>query len=75
MPNYVLSKSSNKVILRNFEGVITTYTEPAPYEDKCSCEVCKGEKEHKLTGVAGLLQGNQVALEPVDLERRERGKH
>jgi len=75
MPNYVLSKSSNKVILRNFEGVITTYTEPAPYEEKCSCEVCKGEKEHKLTGVAGLLQGNQVALEPVDLERRERGQH
>jgi lysine 2,3-aminomutase len=74
MPNYVLSKSPNKVVLRNFEGVITTYTEPRPYEDKCSCPVCGGEKEHKLTGVAGLLQGNQVALEPTDLARRERGE-
>lgn len=75
MPNYLLSQSPDRVILRNFEGVITTYTEPKPYEDKCDCPVCSGEKKHKMTGVAGLLQGNQVALEPTDLARRDRGKH
>lgn len=74
MPNYVVSMNHNKVILRNFEGVITTYTEPDNYEPICNCEVCKGEKEQTLTGVAGLLQGNQVALEPTKLARRERGK-
>ncbi len=73
MPNYIISQSPNKVILRNYEGVITTYAEPKPYEEKCNCPICEGEKEHKLTGVAGLLQGNQMALEPTDLERRERG--
>jgi len=29
MPNYVISQATNKVILRNYEGVITTYTEPS----------------------------------------------
>lgn len=74
MPNYVISMSPNKVVLRNFEGVITTYTEPEGYSDHCNCPVCRGEREHNLTGVAGLLQGNRVALEPVQLERRERAK-
>ncbi|QXM06775.1 lysine 2,3-aminomutase [Crassaminicella indica] len=75
MPQYVVSQSPKRVVLRNFEGVITTYTEPTPYEEKCNCPVCRGEREHKITGVGGLLQGNQVALEPTDLARRERGHH
>lgn len=28
MPNYLISQAPGKVVLRNFEGVITTYTEP-----------------------------------------------
>ena len=75
MPQYLISQSPERVILRNFEGVITTYTQPEPYKESCSCPVCKGEKAHKLTGVAGLQQGNQVALEPTDLDRHKRGKH
>ncbi|WP_053954775.1 lysine 2,3-aminomutase [Inediibacterium massiliense] len=75
MPQYVVSQSPSKVVLRNFEGVITTYSEPTPYEDKCHCPVCTGERKHRITGVAGLLQGNQVALEPTDLDRRKRTHH
>ncbi|WP_129599219.1 lysine 2,3-aminomutase [Anaerophilus nitritogenes] len=75
MPQYVISQSPNKVVLRNFEGVITTYSEPSPYKDTCHCPVCSGEKQHKITGVAGLLQGNQVALEPTDLDRKKRTHH
>lgn len=75
MPNYVISQSPNKVILRNFEGVITTYTEPEHYTSGCNCEICRGEKEVKLTGVAGLQQGNQISLEPEGLLRKERNKH
>ena len=33
MPNYVISQAPHKVILRNYEGVITTYTEPEHYEE------------------------------------------
>ncbi|MTI48883.1 MAG: lysine 2,3-aminomutase [Firmicutes bacterium] len=74
MPNYVVSMSHNKVILRNFEGVITTYTEPENYTHNCNCDICQGKEKKELTGVAGLLQGNHVSLEPTKLERRERAK-
>lgn len=35
MPQYVISQSPHKVVLRNFEGVITTYTEPEEYHEEC----------------------------------------
>lgn len=73
MPNYVISQSPGKVILRNFEGVITTYTEPSHYEHTCTCDYCTGKKKHELIGVAGLEQGVQLALEPKDLARNKRG--
>lgn len=72
MPNYVLSQTPRKVILRNFEGVITTYTEPEHYESKCNCPVCRGEKENILTGVAALEQGKALSFEPADLPRKKR---
>lgn len=72
MPNYVISQSAHRVILRNFEGVITTYTEPENYHETCQCEVCRGEKKAELIGVAGLEQGNQLSLEPVGLARNQR---
>jgi lysine 2,3-aminomutase len=74
-PNYLISQSSDKVILRNFEGVITTYTEPHLPELECTCDVCQGKKQDPLTGVAGLLAGNDLALEPTKLARRDRVHH
>ena len=38
MPQYVISQTPHKVVLRNYEGVITTYTEPEHYEETCQCE-------------------------------------
>lgn len=72
MPNYVLSQTPRKVILRNFEGVITTYTEPEHYEEKCNCAVCRGAAENNLNGVAGLEQGKALSFEPTDLPRKKR---
>ncbi|WP_315165991.1 lysine 2,3-aminomutase [Metaclostridioides mangenotii] len=72
MPNYVISQSYDKVILRNFEGVITTYTEPSNYNHTCECEVCKGEKEVNKVGVAGLINNQRNVIEPVGLERKKR---
>ena len=75
MPNYVISQSVGKVILRNYEGVITTYTEPTHYEETCTCEVCSGKKAVKLMGVAALEQGQALSMEPADLERHRREHH
>ena len=72
MPGYILSQTHNKVILRNFEGVITTYNEPDNYVPDCSCDVCRGEKKVRLVGIAGLEQGQQVSLEPEGLLRKKR---
>lgn len=72
MPNYVLSQTPRKVILRNFEGVITTYTEPENYQSKCNCAVCRGAAENTLNGVAGLEQGKALSFEPTDLPRKKR---
>ncbi|MFA8435830.1 MAG: lysine 2,3-aminomutase [Marinifilaceae bacterium] len=72
MPQYVVSQSPNKVVLRNFEGVITTYTEPKHYEDNCQCPDCLVENHPE--GVASLLKGERLALEPEHLARKERNK-
>ncbi len=69
MPDYVISQGNNRVILRNFEGVITTYAEPKGYEPKCNCK-----DETKLIGVAGLLEGQNNLIEPENLERNKRKK-
>ncbi len=77
MPQYIISQSPKKIVLRNYEGVITTYSEPDPYKDECFCEECMKEKEkqHKMFGVAGLLQGNRMNIELKHLERTERSHH
>ncbi len=75
MPNYVISQTPGKVILRNYEGVITTYTEPTHYEPTCKCDVCTGKKKANVVGVAALEQGMQMTIEPADLARLRRHDH
>jgi lysine 2,3-aminomutase len=70
MPTYVISQSPGKVVLRNFEGVITTYTEPTNYENSCDCPDCR--KNALVEGVASLLQGQNLAIEPAVLSRKLR---
>jgi lysine 2,3-aminomutase len=72
MPEYVISQSPGKVILRNFEGVITTYTEPTDYKNECNCDKCR--PEGKVEGVAGLLAGQGLTIEPKELARKARHK-
>ena len=74
MPNYLISQSNDKVILRNYEGVITTYTQPENYKHECHCEDCKNEKTI-TTGVAGLLNSKRLSMEPSDLDRKKRINH
>jgi lysine 2,3-aminomutase len=71
MPNYMLSMNDQKVVLRNFEGVITTYTEAPVYRrhDKTTCEFCQ-KAAGKHEGIARLLEGEQVVLEPEGIARK-----
>jgi len=76
-PNYLLSWSTNKVILRNFEGVITTYREPDNYKsilcnrdcDNCALELQMDDSnEYKAHGIEKLLcdYDDSYSLTPED---------
>ncbi|MEA1929208.1 MAG: lysine 2,3-aminomutase [Candidatus Auribacterota bacterium] len=80
MPNYLISWSTNKVILRNYEGVITTYKEPDSYEttfcdrncDECDLQLHLEEgDEFKAIGIAKLLSDwdQTISLTPENTER------
>ena len=64
-PNYVLSYSDHKVVLRNYEGYVTTYEEPLDYLPEKAAKF-KGEKrpEPGQGGVHNLLQGEQMFIKP-----------
>ncbi|HHY14323.1 MAG TPA: lysine 2,3-aminomutase, partial [Thermoanaerobacterales bacterium] len=77
MPQYLISQSDRKVILRNYEGVICVYTEP---EDDRSVYPEKRKyydetpDEFKNIGLAPLFDGKEVSIEPADLQRVKRRK-
>ncbi len=75
-PQYVLSRSADTVVVRNYEGVISAYKEPRfdPGErtdERGLCRLCGGD--HKdVVGVASLLAGDKVTLVPKGTERLKR---
>ena len=83
MPNYVISRSTNKIILRNYEGVICTYEEPEGYPARfcdrncaeCDLQLKTGDApERRAVGIARLLcdHDKTYALVPEGNERYER---
>ncbi len=74
MPQYVVSQAPGKVVLRNFEGVITTYTEPSDYKNECNCKYCQENRSQSIEGVSSLLEGKGMTIEPAVLSRKERSK-
>ena len=70
MPTYLISQSPGRVVVRNYEGVISTYAQSTDYTDECHCADCS-----KKQGIAGLLAGEQLSLEPKDLQRHKRNGH
>lgn len=73
MPQYLISMSPTKVVLRNYEGMIATYSEPQYIDEGWEPEE---EQAKKSRGVARLLQSTENrCIEPADLERRRRNSH
>jgi lysine 2,3-aminomutase len=83
MPNYIVSWGTNKVVLRNYEGVITSYKEPDSYKEYfCdrNCDACDLQlkldeaDEFNAVGIAKLLADfdKTIALTPAKNERMER---
>jgi lysine 2,3-aminomutase len=74
MPSYLITSNEKRVILRNYEGVITAYDEPHFYEEDCGqCRLCYEEPGLKAScGVARLLEGAEKVIEPANLARGRR---
>lgn len=74
MPNYLISMGDDRAILRNYEGVITTYTWPVnqPVAREATKEAGDQARYSAKDGVATLLSGQRLCLEPSDLSRKQR---
>ena len=78
-PNYLISQTSDKVILRNFEGVITYYPEPKDYvagtaEDYFKTIFPNLDDKQSNAGIAGIINEQQFNIIPEGLQRIQRRK-
>jgi len=78
LPQYLISMSDHKIVLRNFEGYIAMYEEPTDYLPE-KAAIFKGEKrpEPGQVGVTGLLDGDGISIQPegFDIARQRDGIH
>lgn len=74
-PQYVVSQSPEKIILRNFEGVICSYSEPKDKTHECkNCGLCKKYKNEDNVGIEQLYEEENISLIPrsnIRLNRRK----
>jgi lysine 2,3-aminomutase len=67
LPNYMLSMSDSKVIVRNYEGFVSTYAQPEDYQkhNPATCAYCQARRDEAgQEGVAGLLSGQARSIAP-----------
>jgi lysine 2,3-aminomutase len=71
-PAYVLSQTPGKVVLRNYEGFISTYHEPLDYDphaiDHLDEEASQRTEPHQ-GGILGLLRGEANQIKPAGHHR------
>lgn len=72
MPTYQISASDHKIILRNYEGYVTTYEEPTQYSahDPATCAYCQNKRpEPGQTGITGLLDSEEMFIKPEGFDQ------
>ena len=76
-PQYLISMSDKKVILRNYEGGTFSYPEPKERISDCppTCRMCEDYSSvESKEGVAGVLSGRKMCLVPEGSLRAARRK-
>jgi len=72
MPNYCISRSDDKTVLRNYEGAIMVYQEPHSWDSICGHDsACSKERNRTKAGPGMLLTKPHTVLEP---HKRRLGK-
>lgn len=75
MPQYLISQSPGKVVLRNYEGYITVYEEPEDYDPHLIERITNHttqRTEAGQRGVLGLLEGTADAIKPEGFDEVHR---
>ncbi len=66
MPNYIISWSTNKVVLRNYEGIITTYKEPDSYEPKmCDRDCANCDMDLNMNDINEIDESEAIGIEKL----------
>jgi lysine 2,3-aminomutase len=76
-PQYLISMSDKRVVLRNYEGGIFSYPQPKDRISVCppTCKMCEDySKVESKEGVAGVLSGHKMCLIPQGTLRENRRK-
>lgn len=74
-PNYMLAQGQGKIVLRNFEGYIATYTEPEDYAGPDMAIPTEWQRQEPgQRGIYGLLEGDSLQIAPANFgETHRRG--
>jgi len=78
LPNYQLSATRTKVVLRNYEGVICVYEEPADQKGDCppTCKICEGSgPKNEPVGLQKLLDPDNGIVSLVPEGNRRKSRH
>ncbi len=76
-PQYLISMSDKRVVLRNYEGGVFSYPQPKDRVSVCppTCKMCDDyAKVESKEGVAGVLSGRKMCLIPQGTLRENRRK-
>lgn len=65
-PQYLISYSDKTAVIRNYEGLITSYHVPAgtPSHDPTTCPACQAAMDNGQEGVSALLSGHKKVILP-----------
>jgi lysine 2,3-aminomutase len=65
-PQYLISNSDRTAVVRNYEGLITAYHQPAGYigHDSSNCPACLSAAVDGQEGVSALLSGHKRSILP-----------
>jgi lysine 2,3-aminomutase len=78
LPNYLLSLTGTKTVLRNYEGVICVYEEPANPTSECptSCTICKNDSvKREPIGLQKLVDPGFPAISLVPEGNCRKARH
>ncbi len=72
-PQYMISQSVDKVVLRNYEGVVCAYPQPVEKDNTAhGCDNYAGPRKNDPVGIEKLLDGNKISLVPQGNSREKR---